>query len=134
MKCRSYQKKKMIPTMKMTKRRHTSIECHQPGMERPLGETAHHDNDSQNIIETAMMEKSVVATSLDDPLPAEVPIKNHFELDDTNLIYRSPMRTAPLHNYIVCKEPDKMLEAAMVWSFLVVIVSKRDSNTRFCVD
>ena len=101
---------------------------------------AHLDNEAQRIIETALIDKSIVATSLDDLRPTEVPIKHHFELDDTNPIYHSARRMAPLHNKIVRKELDKMLEAGIItpsssaWSFPVVIVSKKDGNPRFCVD
>ena len=46
----------------------------------------HLDNEAKSLIETALMDKSTVATSLDDLRPAEVPIKHHFELDNTNPI------------------------------------------------
>ena len=101
---------------------------------------AHLDSDIQNVIETAMMENSIVAISLDDLRPAEVPIKHHFELEEKNPIYHSAMRMAPLHNNIVRKELDKMLEGGIItpsrsaWSFPVIIVSKKDRNPRFCVD
>ena len=72
---------------------------------------AHLDSDTQNVIETVMMEKRIFATSLDDLRPAKVPIKHHFELDDSNPIYHSARRMAPLHNDIARKELDKMLEA-----------------------
>ena len=39
---------------------------------------AHLDNEVQRVIETTLMDKSIVATSLDDLRPAEVPIKHHF--------------------------------------------------------
>ena len=92
---------------------------------------AHLDNEAQSVIETALMDKSIVVTSLDDLRPAEVPIKHHFELDSTNPIYHSARRMAPLHNAIVRKELDKMLEVGIItpsssaWSFPVVIVSKK---------
>ena len=101
---------------------------------------AHLDNEAKSVIETALMDKSIVATSLDDLRPAEVPIKHHFELGNTIPIYHSARRMAPLHNAIVRKELDKMLEAGIItpsssaWSFPVVIVSKKDGNPRFCVD
>ena len=86
------------------------------------------------------MDNSIVATSLDDLRPDEVPIKHHFELDNTNPIYHSARGMAPLYNAIVRKELDKVLEAGIItpsisaWSFLVVIVSKKYGNPRFCVD
>ena len=90
------------------------------------------DGDTQNTIDTEMMEKSIVATSLEDLRPAEVPIKHCFELDGTNPIYYSARRLAPLHIDIVRKELYKMLEAGIItpsssaWSFPVVIVSKKE--------
>ena len=101
---------------------------------------AHLDSDSPNIIKTAMMEKGIVSTSLDDLRPAEVPIKHHFEQNDTNPIYHSTRRMYALHNDIVRKEFDKTLEAGIItpssstWSFLVVIVPKKDGNPRFCAE
>ena len=35
---------------------------------------AHLDNEAQSVIDTALMDKIIVATSLDDLRPAEVPI------------------------------------------------------------
>ena len=106
-----------------------------------LGERlAHLDNEAQSVIETALMDKSVIATSLDDLRPAEVQIKHHFKLNHTNPIYRSARRMAPLHNAIARKELDKILEAGIIklsssaWSFPVVILSKKDGNPSFCVD
>ena len=90
---------------------------------------AHLDNEAQSVIETALMDESIVATSHDDLRPAEVLIKHHFELDNTNPIYHSAGRMAPFHNEIVPKELDKMLEEGIItpsssaWSFPVVIVS-----------
>ena len=57
---------------------------------------AHLDNEAQSVIETALMDKSIFATSLDDLRPAEVPAKHHFELDHTNPIYNSARRMEPL--------------------------------------
>ena len=100
---------------------------------------AHLGSDTQHVIETAMMEKSIVATSLDDLRPAEVPIKHHFELDDTNPIYHSARKMALLHNDIVHKALDKRLEAGIItppssaWYLPVVIVSKKDGNPHFRV-
>ena len=68
---------------------------------------AHLDNEAQSIIETALMDTSIVVTSIDDLRPAEVPIKQHFELDNTNPIYHSAKRMAPLHKPILRKELDK---------------------------
>ena len=101
---------------------------------------AHLDNEAQSVIETALMDKSIFATSLSDLRPAEVSIKHHFELDNTNPFYHYARRMAPLHNAIVRKELEKMLEAGIItpsssaWSFPVIIVSKKDGNPRFCVD
>ena len=75
---------------------------------------AHLDSETQSVIETALMDRSIVATSLDVLRPAEVPIKHHFELDNTNPIYHSARRMAPFHNAIVRKELDKMLEAGII--------------------
>ena len=100
----------------------------------------HLDNEAQSLIQTALMDKSIAATSLDDLRPSEVPIKHLFELDNTNPIYHSARRMALLHNSIVRKELDKMLQAGIItpsssaWSFPAVIVSKKDGNPRFCVD
>ena len=98
------------------------------------------DNEAQSFIETALMDKSIVATSLDDLLPAEVSIMHYVELDNRNSIYHSARRMAPLHNAIVCKELDNMPDAGIItpsssaWYFSVVIVSKKDGNPRSCVD
>ena len=74
---------------------------------------AHLDNKAQSVIDTALMDKSIVATSLDDLRLAEVPITHHFELDKTNLIYHSARRMAPLHNVILSRELDEMLKAGI---------------------
>ena len=75
---------------------------------------AHLDSDTQNVIETVMMEKSIVATSLDDPRPADVQIEYHFELKVTNPIYHSARKMGPLPNDIVREELDKMLELGII--------------------
>ena len=70
---------------------------------------AHLSNEAQSAIETALIDKSIVATSLEDLRPVEVPIKPHFEIHNTNPICHSAGRMAPLHNAIVRKELDKMI-------------------------
>ena len=91
----------------------------------------HLDNEAQCAIETALMDNSIVATFLDSLRPVEVPIKHQFELGDTNPIYHSAERMAPLHEEVVRKELDKILEAGITkpsssaWSLSVVITSKK---------
>ena len=67
---------------------------------------AHLDNDSQNIIETALRGRSIVATSVDDLRSGAFLIKHHLELPDTNPMYHFATRMDPLHIDIVCKEPE----------------------------
>ena len=46
----------------------------------------HLESEAQELIQASMKENNVVATSLDDLRPAEVPIEHHFELNDPNPI------------------------------------------------
>lgn len=66
--------------------------------------------------------------------------RNHFELCDNRPLYTRNRRTAPDHQKLIKDEIEKMLEECIIsqasssWSFLVVIYTNKDGNTRFCVD
>lgn len=82
----------------------------------------------------------IIAASLHDLRPANVPVRHSFELKNDEPIYSGGRRLPPKHNKIVKEEIDRMLEAGIVtptssaWSFPVVIASKKDGSSRFCVD
>ena len=94
----------------------------------------------QETIVENLEESGVVARSLDDLRPSDVPIQHEFELTDSSPIHFSPRRLPPRHSMLVRREIDKMLEAGIItpstsaWSFPVVIASKKDGKPRFCVD
>lgn len=88
----------------------------------------------------ALMTSKVVASSLNDLGPVNVPVEHSFQLTDNNPVYHRGRRMAPKHNELVRDELQKMLRAGIVtsatsaWSFSVVIATKKDGKPRFCVD
>lgn len=94
----------------------------------------------QEQIEALFIKKGVVATSLRDLCPADVPFKRNFEISDETPVYHSACRMTPKHNEVVQREVESMLKAGIItpassaWSFPVVIATKKDGKPRFCVD
>lgn len=78
------------------------------------GRLAHLLKDAQDILGNALLQKYVVASSLEDLRPAEVPHEHYFELDYSNPIYHSARRISPLHNEFARKELDKMLDTGII--------------------
>ena len=91
-------------------------------------------------IVSSMQNSGIVAWSLDDLRPADVPVSHSFELEDPRPITHTIRRLPPRHNEVVHEELRKMLEAGIItpsisaWSFPIVIASKKDGKPRFCVD
>lgn len=100
----------------------------------------HLESEEAIKISRTMLQTNVIASSLLDLGPADVPVQHEFELTDDRPIYHTARRMAPKHNEIVRKELDGMLKAKIVtpevsaWSFPVVIATKKDGKPRFCVD
>ena len=90
---------------------------------------------------TASLQKyGIDAWSLDALRPAEVPVSHSFDLVDPTSIYYPVRRLSPRHNAVVREELDKMFEAGIIatelsaWSFPMVVASKKNVRTHFCVD
>ena len=88
----------------------------------------------------ALQKYGIDVWSVDDLMPAEVPVSHSFDLVDPTPFY-SPVRRLPLRYIaVVRKELDNMLEAGIItpavssWSFPVLIASKKDGRPRLCVD
>lgn len=96
--------------------------------------------DTWSILAAAIEQSGIGAWSLDDLTPANVPATHSFELEDQTPI-RHMARRLPLHqNNVVREEIDKMLKAGIItpsvsgFSVEVLIASKKDDKSRFCVD
>lgn len=91
-------------------------------------------------LERIIRKAGVVAESLYDLRPADVPVEHHFELKADEPIYCRGRRVSPKDNKIIWGELQKMLDAGIIvpvtseWSSPVIIVSKKDGTPRFCVD
>ncbi len=87
-----------------------------------------------------LLENDVVAWSLFDLRPTDVPIEHTFKLTDYEPIYHNLRRQPPKWDAIIEEHVTKMLNNGIIsastspWSFPVVIASKKDGSTRFCID
>lgn len=96
--------------------------------------------ETRDFITDLFVEQGVVALSLRDLCPSNVPFRHQFELNDSEPVYHSARRMAPKHNSVVQKEIEATLSAGIVtpassaWSFPIVIATKKDGKPRFCVD
>ena len=101
---------------------------------------AHLPGKTQEEISHALRESNVVAWSLHELRPCDVPVSHSFELETETPIHSSIRRLPSRHATVVREELDKMLKAGIItpsssaWSFSVVIASKKDGKPRFCVD
>lgn len=82
----------------------------------------------------------MIATYFHDLRTARTPIEHSFQLIDKKSIYSKPQRFPPLIDDIVKAEIDKLLAGNVSkpclspWEFPVLIVSKSDGSSCFCVD
>ena len=88
---------------------------------------------------SSIQNSGIVAWSLDDLRPADVPVSHSFELEDPRPITHTARRLPPRHNEMVREELRQMLEAGIITSsisarpFHIVIASKKDGKPKFCV-
>ena len=105
-----------------------------------LEKVSHLNEESGDRISGILRDNNIVAWSLQDLCPADVPVRHYFELTDYTPIHHRAHRLAPKHNEFVRKELDNLLDAGIIvpassaWSFPIVIASKKDGSLRFCVD
>ncbi len=97
-------------------------------------------NDTEAVKKINRDHPEVVANSFEDVRQSTVSVTDGFELTSENPIYQKARRMPPSHNEIVRKEIDRKLLAGIVtsfessWTSPVVIATKKDGSTRFCVD
>ena len=95
---------------------------------------------TRESIVSSIQKSGIVALTLDDLRPADVPVSHSFELEHPRSITHTARRLPPRHNEVVREELRKMLEAGIItpsvsaWSFPIAIASKKDGKLRFCVD
>lgn len=98
------------------------------------------DEDIRHELLLILKDSGSVAWSLQDLSPADVPVKHYFQLTDSSTIHHRAQRMAPKHNAFIRKELDNLLDAGIIvpassaWAFPVVIATKKDCSSRFCVD
>lgn len=106
-------------------------------VEKKLG---HLNQRMRRALQKLLCKRGLIAMSLDDLRPVNVPFKHSFELKDPKAMYHKASRLPPKHKTIVKSEFEKMLRAGVIrpvssaWSFSIVISTKKDWNARFCVD
>lgn len=89
---------------------------------------------------STLQELEIVAWSLDDLRPANVPVRHAFDLTSDVPIHSRARRLPPKHNDMIRDEIYKMLWAGIItpassaWSFPFFIATKKDGKPRFCVD
>ena len=94
----------------------------------------------QREVTSMLLELDTVAWDIKDLRPSDVPVSHSFELTDETPIHLRSRRLSPKHNEFVRKELDDLLDAGIIvptssaWSFPIVIASKNDGKSRFCVD
>lgn len=83
-----------------------------------------------------MIKANVVAQSIHELRPKNVPFRHSFELTDESPIFHQPSKMAPQHNVIVQKGIDVMLEAGIItpassaWLVPVLIAPKREMESQ----
>lgn len=101
---------------------------------------AHLSQKNRDAITYLIVRQNVIALSLQDLSPADVPYSLQLELTDEKPVNHIARRLSPKHNDIVQKELKEMLKARMItpfssaWSFPVVIAILKDGVWFFCVD
>lgn len=98
----------------------------------------HLSNTESRIIRSASSDGgSVVAWTLKDRTPANVPYRNSFELNAFRSISYTVRIMHANHDQIIKKKVEKMLWAQIIkpvrslWAFLVLIARKKDGQSRF---
>ena len=100
----------------------------------------HIEKDSADKITASIRDAGIAAWSPDDLRPADVPVTHSFEWEGERPISHRARRLSSIYNDVVQKGLGKMEEAGIIkpsvsaWSFLVVIVRKKDGKPRFYVD
>ena len=104
-----------------------------------MSKLSHISKENANRIMCSIKTMGIAAWSLDDLRPAYVPVSHSFALMDGTQISHVVRGLPPRHNAVVREEIDKMQRAgiitpsAAVWSFPVVIATKKDGKPCFCV-
>lgn len=71
--------------------------------------------DSQKRISSCLLESRVIAWSVRDLIPANVPVKNSLKLAGKRLIHNIPRLMFPKHNELVRKEISNILEVGIIF-------------------
>ena len=94
----------------------------------------------RNRIEKLVLKNKNLFASKDSELGHTDTVKMKIDTGDTKPIKLRPYRTPIKNREVIDKAVDEMLDAEVIrrsnspWSFPVVIVDKKDSTKRFCVD
>lgn len=74
----------------------------------------HLDRNIRRELSKMLLEKVLIALSLDDMRPPEVPVEHDFEMKNDQPIYHKSRRISPKHNTIVKEEIENMFRAGVV--------------------
>ena len=68
----------------------------------------HLNRATRRAVKRLLVKRGLIAQSLNDLRPSQVPVQHAFELKDKTPIYHKARRMSPRHNLIVREELDKM--------------------------